>query len=261
MREINIPFDGFYDSMWSSIIDHEIEQTAENDCARQADATYEPEHYQRPELRVNESTFHDAIFDATNYRAAEEKIARDYVDAFRHMLKTECGLDIPLKLKAITSPRYYNFETDRLFSNISAKSVRKLFAYSRKLDNHATLRKAIEERHTSRSGFHSYYSNVLAEWLAKPVTDWDHNELATLLCVAVSQFDKDWRWSIFEVVSTDAYSYVDSAVDWKKYESAIESARDDLRAELVEEDPDYLERIYRCPHTLEMFPDNAKGAT
>jgi hypothetical protein len=157
----------------------------------------------------------------------------------------------------MTSPRFYNFETDRVFANISEHAARKLFAYSRKLDNHATLAKVIRARFTSRDGFHSFYSNSLAEWLEKPLDEWDHNELGTLLIVACESMGDDWEQDIEGSIIEREYEYLNEAIDWEKYQTII----DDMRAEKLEtwreENPE-IEPPYRCAHTLDMFPSETR---
>jgi hypothetical protein len=247
-REINIPFGGFYESMWSSILDDALEQAAEYDCNERQREEGVPS-----DLHLDERAYQDAIFEACNYRAGELEIAKDYVECFNRKIKEETGIDLGLKFKTMESPREYNFTTDRLFSDISLKARRRMLAYSRNLDNHATLARMIEKRHTSRSGFSSFYSNDWADWKAKPVAEWDHNELGTLLCVLVARLGQDWEWDIYESLAERGYDYQDEAIDWAKYEATIKEAREDLEVELRSADPDYIAPAYRCPKTIDMF--------
>ena len=251
-REINIPFGGFYESMWSDILDRELEMIVENDCNDRQREDGIP-----TELQLDERTYSDALFYSTDYRAGEIEIARDYVDALNAKIKDELGLDLGLKFKTMESPREYNFTTDRLFSDISLKACRRMLAYSRKLDNHGSLNAKIAERHTSRSGFVSFYGNAIKDWLAKPIDEWDHNELGTLLRVIVDQLGDNWEWDIYECLSDHSYDYADKAVDWQKYQAKIDDARAELESELRADDPDYVEPAYRCPRTIDMFTGRA----
>lgn len=247
MREINIPFSGFYESMWSGLIDRAMEMAAENDHQRQTEDAI-PE-----ELRLEETVFHEKLFDAMDYRDAERALAADYVDELNRRLESELGLKLHLKFKLMSSPREYNFETDRLFSDISLAAAKRLFAFSRKLDDHEKLKAKIRRRFTSRDGFHSHYSNDFEVWKAKPLADWDHNELGTLLCIACDELGEDWDWSVYERLAESDYEYVDKAVDWKKYEASIAEARADLEEELRADDPDFVPPPTRCPYTTDMF--------
>lgn len=246
--EINIPFGGFYESMWSDILDHALEQTGEYDANERQGEDGIPS-----ELRLDESVYHDALFDSCDYSAGHDHIARDYVDSLNYLITEETGLTLGLTFKAMESPREYNFATDRLFSDISMFKIRSLFEYSRKLDNHATLRNGIKERFTSYDGFRSFYSNDLDEWMNTPLEDWDHNEIGTLLRVVMSQLDSEWEWSIYYPMAESDYIYEQTALDYGKYESIIKEAREELENELSEHDPDYKPHPVRCDKTIDLF--------
>lgn len=250
MPEIQIPFGGFYESLLSDLVDRDGEQFPEYEAEGEADP--EDSRYQPKELRLPEKAFSEALWRAYKPHEAYEEIARHYVQAFQNLLESESGLKIRFKFAAITSPKYYNFETDRIFCDISGMAVKKLFAYSRKLDGHDTLKRIIEERFTSRDGFYSRYSNSLAEWLEKPLAVWDHNELGTLLLVAVETMGDDYDFSIYEDLADNSYRYFEMAVDWPTYRNAIEEAREELRESILAENPEY-EPPYRCDKTLDLF--------
>lgn len=197
---IQIPFSGFYESMWSQEIDHVEEMEVEHYAG-------DRQKYDEPvpvELRLDEAEYADLFFRHTDYSAAYHCIAREFVLAFSDWFKSETGIDLALEYESMTSPREYNFQTDRIFAHIPVTAVQALFDHSA-ADNHERLERVIKARHTSRSGFHSYYGNDLAEWLEKPLEDWDHNELESLLIAAMTGTDEDcsdhghgqWEWRIF----------------------------------------------------------------
>ena len=77
----------------------------------------------------------------------------------------------------MTSPKYYNFETDRVFAYMPETTFKHILANYKT----ETLKKRIEDKFTSYDGFWSHYSNDLDTWLEdEPIEDWDHNQLATL---------------------------------------------------------------------------------
>lgn len=249
--EIQIPFAGFYESKWSGLIDDAASAEAEWACERQAD-TDSYDYQENEALRIPEFAFHEAIQFSCDYRAAYYEIAKDYVDLFNQLIKDELNIDLGLSFKFMSSPRFYNFDTDRIFSDITPKVARRMLAYSRKLDKHETLRRIIKERHTSYDGFISYYSNLLTDWLSRPVTTWDHNELCTLLCVLVAQLGEDYDWRIYEALAESTHSYLDDALDWPKYRKRIADARQELQDEL-DENPDLRAVPYRCDQTPDLF--------
>lgn len=170
MQSIVIPFSGFYESIHDSFIDHAIEQLF-------------TDHETGEELEIPES------FYQTSYctRATFESYAREYLSAFQHYLKHELEIDISLTFESLESPREYNFSTDRIFAKISLDDIQKLMDCT----NQGTLKQVIDKRHTSRSGFHSFYTTDLEEWLEKPLEQWDHNELQTLLIAAMDCMGAD----------------------------------------------------------------------
>lgn len=156
-------FPGFYESALDSAIDPEIESifcVDDSGC----DSNIPDEFY-----RAN-----------VEYGIIHQAQARAYADAWMDAYNDATGLKLEWEYESYTSPKYYNFETDRLFVYLTPLSVAALFTESEK-DNHKELQAAIESRFTSRDGFISGYSNNLGAWLQKPVNTWDHNELGTLL--------------------------------------------------------------------------------
>lgn len=253
-RVINIPFDGFYESLYSSEIDHHEEQEAEHFAERQEEEGIPSQ------LRLEASDFAEILFECADYRAIHLAIAKAYADAFNTYVSDEIGIELGMSFESMTSPRYYNFETDRIFCHIPEASVAALFELS-KLDGHEALRKVLEDRHTSYDGFCSHYSNDLDAWLEKPLEDWDHNELCSLLLAAMLRagIARDWREAVFYgVVECDGiYHEYDAGMDWQKFDEAVAARREELREELAERDPEtaalVADQAARCPHTLDMF--------
>ena len=206
---INIPFAGFYNSKYSGELDAVQERFVE----------YEVE--KNPGL--NPDIPNEALWHCADYGKAYDHIARAYVDQFNQHLIDEYELDLDLKFESMQSPREYNFQTDRIFCEISEENVRKL----REAVSDPALRQAIRERFTSRSGFISSYPNHLNAWNPNPLL-WDHNELGTLL-VALLDDAEDWDWKIWEGMQYRNVFDVafDKCVDWVRY--------DDLKRDIISE--------------------------
>ena len=165
--EVQIPFMGFYNSWHDDAIDrafHDMFQDGSG-CAYHGALAYSHAHA--------DTQFGDA------FRA----YARDYADSYA----TEYGLD-SAQFVTMESPRFYNFETDRLFVRMTRQEVARMF---RDTDSDILTRIA-GERHTSRSGFISSYSPDVSEW--GDVAEWDHNQLATLLLAYVETQTGD-KWN------------------------------------------------------------------
>lgn len=200
---INIPFAGSYNSMFSAELDSVQERFVE----------YEVE--KNPGL--NPDIPNEALWHCADYGKAYDHIARAYVDQFNQHLIDEYELDLDLKFESLQSPREYNFQTDRIFCEISEENVRKL----REAVSDPALRQAIRERFTSRSGFISSYPNHLNAWNPNPLL-WDHNELGTLL-VALLDDDEGWDWKIWERMQDRNVFDVafDQCVNWEVYDGFV----------------------------------------
>ena len=241
MAILNIPFAGFYESKYSDLIDHEIEQFGEYENEKQS-SEYYPETLQPEELRVDVSEF---AWEFVDHSAAYSEIARDYVEAFGIWLTEaahELDSDAPvheLTFNRMDSPREYNFSTDQIDVEISDLFVQWLFDQSAKND-HAELSTVLERRHKSRSGFISFYSWRLADWLAKPVSDWDYHELRSLLEAVFPELhgETEWDWGIYENLSQESYSYLDKHMNWAKFDAAVIEKRAEKLAQWLTDDED-----------------------
>lgn len=244
---IRLPFSGFYDSLYSGELDSIEERELENMLEEDREGQH-PE-----ELRLTGEELADTLRDASSYGDACRDTARAYVAAFNTEIGEELEIDLGLEFESMTSPREYNFETDRVFAYVPLAVMQTLFERSA-AEKHATLSEVIRERFTSRSGFISFYRNNLAEWLEKPLEDWDHNELETLLLAAMRQLD-DWEMAVYYAVcdGDSVYSAWSDSIDWPKFEADCADLREDKRLALIEANPDYVAPPPRCPHTLDMF--------
>jgi hypothetical protein len=197
---INIPFAGFYETRWNDGLDGVEAYTVE---------ALEEEH--------KTGNIADLIWQCANYYKSYQHVAEKFVDYFNDYIKEEYELDLDLKFESMTSPREYNFETDRIFCFIGSDKVHMLLDYLPV----AALEAAIKARFTSRSGFISSYPNRLEDWDADPTT-WDHNQLGTLL-VALLADAEDYEWEIWERMSDGNVfdSAFDNCVDWEKFDELL----------------------------------------
>ena len=147
-----IPFSGFYDSLHSSNVDHELECMLSDDYGRQNDglANY--------------------VWRHANFRDVFENYAKAYARAFCDEFK------IAAQFESMQSPREYNFTTDRIFVTIDPAELERIRA-SIPAD---TLRAVAAEWFTSRSGFTSFYSPDPDEW-----GELDHNTAGCIIAAYV----------------------------------------------------------------------------
>jgi hypothetical protein len=173
-----IPFSGFYYSIHSDELDRELENMVSDSsgCHPISD-------------RLAEESF-----DGVNWGDVHAEYAKEYTEYFNGWLGQEFG--ITLKFESMTSPREYNFATDRIFAKINRADAIKLY----KAVDRERLKKLAEERFTSRSGFISHYSPDVRSW--GPLRTWDHNQLGTLVAAAAEQLGSgDWEYSLVEGMS------------------------------------------------------------
>jgi hypothetical protein len=240
---ICLPFAGFYESEWTRLVDHDEEMAIENE------AESELERPEGPHLEAHE--IGGVWFNYMDYASAYRAIARDYVDAFNHAWDDCFGWHPGLVFEKMESPRFYNFETDRVFAYIPRQTIARLVQINR-AGKWQSFNKVAADRHTSYDGFISFYSACRADW--GRVSGWDHNQLETLLLAAMDAegYADNMSDTIFEYVAEQSYEYIDQHMNWQ----GLKAALDDLRAEKLEQErkhnPDYVPP-YRCPDTPNLF--------
>jgi len=175
--ESTIPFDGFYESFISDDIDHQIGQQIEWDTDIYDLNEDEQQVLEDSYLSVNRSYFYN-------------QIAEDYTNFYIEILNR--------RLKGLTSPREYNFETDRIFIDIEKNHAIDFIKYIIK-NYKKELEEKIKQRFTSRDGFWSHYKNGLDLW-TKDYSEWDHNQIGT--CFELFDLEEeDINYSLREYLS------------------------------------------------------------
>lgn len=169
--ETKIPFCGFYCSIYDGEFDAQAEYTAE----------YVAENH-----AVDLEAASNALFTCLDWHDAWHNVARLHVEKWLELFSDDIGVDLFTghEFVALTSPKYYNFSTDRVFARVSFDVVQTLFN-THKANKFAVLSELLKERFTSYDGFISHYSNNIDVWLEKPLCDWDHNEIETLLLASI----------------------------------------------------------------------------
>lgn len=100
-----IPFQGFYNSIHDSELDHALDMMFEiddqgNTCGR----------------------LMEKIFDAVNWSDVHEAYAKNYVEHFAEFIELNS-----LIFEELVSPKYYNFETDRIFCTIEYSEIEHIY--------------------------------------------------------------------------------------------------------------------------------------
>lgn len=213
MIVMTIPFPGFYETDLTSSLDYEEEQYAET-------LVEEGQAYGLTEREVR-----DAIYWEAEYGRAFLYIVKEYAEAFAQWLNENLLLDgeapYTLAFESMTSPREYNFTTDRVFVTLPINDFLRMCA---QLDRDV-LDAVIAERFTSRDGFISWYSNDSRDWFDKPLAEWDHNEAGTALLAFLRTRGREERETEREVV----YALQDRGVFSYAFEEMLDFAALDAR--------------------------------
>lgn len=159
-----VPFSGFYSSFHDACLDATLGSMfsdRETGC------------YPNKDLL-------DAAYGAVMWGHVHHQYASHYCQEFAHEYK------LSLSFESLQSPKYYNFETDRILATIDEDEVRRLFEEVDPDD----LTAIAKERFTSCDGFISFYDPDWHTWGG--VLEWDCNQVGTLLLAWLRKEDPDF---------------------------------------------------------------------
>lgn len=149
-------------------------------------AVREEQEYYQDELGFA-CTEDDFEFD---YDRRVQDINEVYVSAAFNML-SEIEMVQSMEFESMTSPKYYNFATDRLWATVkmSADWVSKMRVFIK--DNEEWLRNRIHEDWSSRSGFWSFTDNDLDDWYDHLFKEFDEKYISIMLSYMLYRNNKD----------------------------------------------------------------------
>lgn len=161
---VQIPFHGFYESIHdAAILDAVVDHVA-----------YSKFEESIMDLEQEQANIVDDWIYDNIHKETYDKIKNEYVKKFVEEFGHEYDLD-SIEFSDMTSPREYNYETDRIFAKVD-------LAEMNTLANHVDMKGFVEwvkDRLEPHDGFIPYYSNDISDWgLLK---DWDHNQFGLLL--------------------------------------------------------------------------------
>ena len=190
-----IPFQGFYNSLYSHAIDSEIENSIDY-------------YYKEYELtEAQRDTLANGYLE-TNVGEFYYNVSKDYAEAFIYEIERDTGLSLDARFESMESPREYNFQTDRLFIELPEASAVAFVNYI--LANHKEeLENLIEQRFTSRIGFISHYNNTLEAW-GDP-SEWDYNQLGT--CFEIFEYLEDEIYDSYNIYESIYCGLADTLSD------------------------------------------------
>lgn len=141
--EIQLPFSGFYHSIHDMYIDNHIE--------------YELE-YLESELGYTDEQL-DIIKDRfymMDYAPIRKVICEHYIQAYNAVFYDEYNIHLDLEYSQLISPRFYNFETDRLYASIDESIYNDVTA----LINTQEFKAMLKDKFKCRDGFIPFQSTL-----------------------------------------------------------------------------------------------------
>ena len=201
VNEIFLPsFQGFYESIWTPdwemiSIDHEERGITLTD-----------------DWEIDEQYFTD--------------LAREYVSYLQEVYRNDLGVDITLEFTELVRPREYNFTTDKIYCNLYCNDVKEFAERINALiaENYDAVGEYIKENHSSYSGFISFMSADVNDWL----DEWleDDRQLSYLLYYLVEILRNErgelesLDSELYYAMSTNSVFYAYPATDKAREEKA-----------------------------------------
>lgn len=174
-HQVILPFQGFYESIHDDAFDRVIEMREEDEA--------------------------EIDFSYTN------EIMLTYCQHFGRELEGKLesiiGSNIDIQVVRVTSPREYNFETDKIHATMNRGDIIKLYDYV--MNNHdQAFRSMVESELTERSGFIPHFSNNLDDW--GHCVDWKPIQLQVLInCLIIEEEGEDWEYGIQETLVSNGH--------------------------------------------------------
>ncbi len=190
--EIELPFSGFYESLHDQNLDDAIEQHFSYD-------------YETGEDKELGDDYEKARWDADiNWEEIHKGYAKAYVEEFGE------EFDLDLEFADLTSPKYYNFSTDRIFAEVPFEQIEKI---RKEAEAHPEYKEFIKERYTSYDGFSSNFEADADddEWTKAELEPVQYRSILDFWIEKVSDAHEDW--DIFLMDDFRGNGGVDELVD------------------------------------------------
>lgn len=159
---IVLNFHGFYNTIHDEMIDDSLEQMI---CDDHGDIPV-----------INGESASELLHNVTDYEKIYNEYSKEFVNNLNYYIKEKTNFNPLLEFETLISPREYNFENGRIFAFIPKSSLLKIASEV----NFECLQQVIKDRFESRSGFLSFYSGNIHDWLDIPLNKMDHNQLSAL---------------------------------------------------------------------------------
>lgn len=191
--EIKLPFfDGFYESVYYN-----------------CDSIYNDFHdYEDDYKEQYGDDVTDEDFDIY-YKEYTQDVCKEFTEQFFDLAPKFIE---KLEFVEMTSPAYYNFETDKIYANATLSDDWREQVLKFMRDNKDWLSERIKKDWTSYDGFMSFMDNTYDSWLTRFETeeDIDPRYLATMVGYIMMKENDDIRWLLVECTLENVYigSYI-----------------------------------------------------
>lgn len=146
--EIQLPFSGFYHSIHDSYIDNHIEYELEY---LESELGYTDE-----QLDVIKDRFYDM-----DYTPIRKAICEHYIHAYNAVFYDEYDIHLDLEYSDLISPKFYNFETDRLYALIDESIYNDVTALVNSEGFiHENFKAMLKDKFKPQSGFMPFQSTL-----------------------------------------------------------------------------------------------------
>lgn len=141
--EIQVPFSGFYHSIHDMYIDNHMEYELEY-LESELGYTYE-------QLDIIKDRFYDM-----DHAPIRKAICEHYIQAYNAVFYDEYDIHLDLEYSQLISPRFYNFETDRLYALIDESIYNEVTT----LINTQDFKAMLKDKFKPQSGFMTFQSTL-----------------------------------------------------------------------------------------------------
>lgn len=140
---VQVPFSGFYHSIHDMYIDNHIEYELEY---LESELGYTDE-----QLDIIKDRFYDM-----DYAPIRKAICEHYINAYNAVFYDEYDIHLDLEYSQLISPKFYNFETDRLYALIDESIYNEVTA----LINSEDFKAMLKDKFKQRDGFMPFQSTL-----------------------------------------------------------------------------------------------------
>lgn len=141
--DIQLPFSGFYYSIHDSYIDNHIEY--------ELDYLESELGYTDDQLDVIKERFYDM-----DYALIRKAICEHYINTYNAVFYDEYNIHLDLEYSCLVSPRFYNYDTDKLYVLIDESIYSEVTA----LINSEDFKAMLKDKFKPQSGFTPFQSTL-----------------------------------------------------------------------------------------------------